>query len=92
MCYLCLGAELAKIRSKSDLWLYFMRISNQVPRIHFLLLLLCNVVLGCVHLLVLLVLRHQVGNVGLRLRELHLVHPLARVVVQERLPASLSQW
>merc|ERR1712118_418163 len=37
--------------------------------------------------LVLLVLRHQVVHVALRLRELHLVHPLARVPVQERLAA-----
>merc|ERR1719482_1446654 len=35
--------------------------------------------------LVLLVLRHQIVHVALRFRELHLVHALARVPVQERL-------
>merc|ERR1719390_182319 len=37
--------------------------------------------------LVLLVLRHQIVHVGFRLRELHLIHALARVPVQERLAA-----
>merc|ERR1719229_837274 len=38
-------------------------------------------------ILVLLVLRHQVVHVGLCLRELHLVHALARVPMQEGLAA-----
>merc|ERR1712093_738254 len=37
--------------------------------------------------LVLLVLRHQIVHVALRLREFHLVHALARVPVQEGLAA-----
>merc|ERR1712194_368908 len=38
-------------------------------------------------ILVLLVLGHKVVHVGLRLRELHLVHPLPGVPMQERLAA-----
>ena len=40
--------------------------------------------------LVLLVLRHQVVHVGLGLSELHLIHALARVPVQERLATEHS--
>merc|ERR1719186_790632 len=41
-------------------------------------------------LLVLLVLRHQVVHVGLRLRELHLVHAFTSVPMQESLPLEHS--
>ena len=55
--------------------------SDQAVVSSFLLLLLLNdvLVLLWLGLLVLLVLGDQVVHVGLRLGELHLIHPLARV-------------
>ncbi|CAA6655077.1 unnamed protein product [Spirodela intermedia] len=50
-----------------------------------LFFLVLFLLIGC-GILVLLVLRDQVVHVALRLRELHLVHPLPRVPVQEGLP------
>ena len=51
-----------------------------------LVMLLVDVVVLGQGLLVLLVLGHQVVEVGLGLRELHLVHALASVPVEEGLP------
>uniref|UniRef100_A0A7I4C4Z2 Uncharacterized protein n=1 Tax=Physcomitrium patens TaxID=3218 RepID=A0A7I4C4Z2_PHYPA len=55
-------------------------------RLSLLQILLVLAFLLGARVLVLLVLRHQIVHVALRLRELHLVHALARVPMQESLP------
>merc|ERR1719362_2797805 len=65
--------------------------SSRVNLLHVLLGLVIELLLDVGGgLLVLLVLGHQVVHVGLRLSELHLIHALACVPMEESLPSEHS--